>query len=43
VEKITGKKIPLPPAVAGIMDRQKSSVLMSPGYENLKEFLLRNW
>ena len=43
VEKITGKKIPLPPAVASIMDRQKSSVLMKPGYENLKEFLLKNW
>jgi threonine synthase len=43
VEKVTGKKIPLPLEVAGIMDRQKSSVLMKPGYENLKEFLLRNW
>ena len=43
VEKITGKKIPLPQAVAGIMDRPKSSVLMKPGYDNLKEFLLNNW
>jgi len=43
VEKVTGKKIPLPLEVAGIMDRQKSSILMKPGYENLKEFLLRNW
>lgn len=43
VEKITGKKIPLPAAVADIMDRQKSSILIKPGYNNLQEFLLDNW
>jgi threonine synthase len=43
VEKITGKKIPLPAAVEGIMDREKSSKLMKAGYDNLKEFLLNNW
>jgi threonine synthase len=43
VENITGKKIPLPAAVAGIMSRQKSSVIMKPGYDNLREFLLQNW
>ena len=43
VEKITGKKIPLPEAVACIMDRQKSSILIKAGYRNLQEFLLNNW
>jgi threonine synthase len=42
VENITGKKIPLPATVAGIMSRQKSSVIMKPGYDNLREFLLQN-
>jgi threonine synthase len=43
VEKITGKKIPMPAAVAGIMGREKSSKLMKAGYNNLREFLLKNW
>jgi threonine synthase len=43
VEKITGKKIPLPAAVTGIMEKEKSSKLMKAGYDNLREFLLNNW
>jgi len=40
VERITNEKIPVPPAIAGIMDREKHSLKIQPVYNQLKEYLL---
>src|SRR6266496_249751 len=41
VEPIIGEKIPLPSAVAEIMDKNKVTTKMDVGYKFLKEFLLQ--
>jgi threonine synthase len=40
VEPIIGDKIPLPPAVAVLLDKQKQSKKMGTKYSDLKDFLL---
>jgi len=40
VEPIIGDKIPLPPAVAVLLDKQKQSKKMETKYSDLKDFLL---
>jgi threonine synthase len=40
VEPVIGSKIPLPPAVAALLDKQKQSKKMEAKYSDLKDFLL---
>ena len=40
IEEITGKKIEIPFSIRDIMTREKKSILMKPGYDHLKEYLL---
>ena len=41
VEPVIHEKIPIPDSVEGILSKEKLSTVMEPGFENLKEFLLR--
>ena len=41
VEPVIHEKIPIPDSVEGILSKGKLSTVMEPGFENLKEFLLR--
>jgi len=40
IEEITGKKIEIPFSIRDIMTKKKKSILMKPGYDHLKEYLL---
>ena len=40
IEGITGQKIEIPFSVRDIMNKEKRSILMKPGYDHLKEYLL---
>jgi threonine synthase len=40
VEPVIGQKIPLPPAVAPLLNKQKQSKKIAAHYEELKDFLL---
>jgi threonine synthase len=41
VESSTGSLIPMPPAIASIMNKEKRSVLIKPDSQQLKEYLLQ--
>lgn len=40
VESVTGKKIAMPSSISSIMKLEKKSVVIKPGFESLKQFLL---
>jgi threonine synthase len=40
VEQAIGQQPPMPPAIQPLFERKKKSLLMDPGFENLKEWLL---
>jgi hypothetical protein len=40
VEPVIGQKIPFPPAVEGLLEKQKQSKKIEARYSELKDFLL---
>lgn len=40
VERITGKPIPVPDTLAPMMEREKQSIFIHPGYQHLKDYLM---
>ena len=42
VEAVTGRKIPLPPAVESILHKKKQTTMLDVDYKAFKDYLLRN-